>query len=44
MLVYMGKINFITHFFLNILQRKSNLIILGNIGVPGHTPKTIVSI
>ena len=30
------KINFITHFFLKILQRNSKLVILGNLGVPGH--------
>ena len=37
MLVYMGKINFITHFFLKILKTKVNLVILGNIAAPGHT-------
>ena len=40
----MQKINFITHFFLKILQRNSKLVILGNFGMPGHTPKAIVSI
>ena len=40
----MQKINFITHFFLKILQRNSKLIILGNLGMADHTPKTIVSI
>ena len=38
------KINFITHFFLKILQRNSKLVILGNLSMPGHTPKMIVSI
>ena len=31
------KINFVTHFFLKILQRNSKLVILGNLGMPGHT-------
>ena len=44
MLVYMQKINFITHFFLKILQRNSKLVILGNLGIPGYTPNMIVSI
>ena len=44
MLVIMQKINFITHFFLKILQRNSKLVILGNLGMPGHTPKMIVAI
>ena len=44
MLVGMQKINFITHFFLKILQRNSKLVILGNLSMPGHTPKMIVSI
>ena len=30
------KINFITHFFLKILQRNSKLVVLGNLGMPGH--------
>ena len=30
------KINFITHFFLKILQRNNKLVILGNLGMPGH--------
>ena len=38
------KINFITHCFLKILQRNSKLVILGNLGMPGHTLKMIVSI
>ena len=38
------KINTITHFFLKILQRNSKLVILGNLGMSGHTPKMIVSI
>ena len=37
----MQKINFITHF---LLKRNSKLVILGNLGMPGHTPKIIVSI
>ena len=32
-----AKINFITHFFLKILQRNSKLVLLGNLGMPGHT-------
>ena len=40
----MQKINFTTHFFLNILQRNSKLVILGNLGMQGHTPKMMVSI
>ena len=31
------KINFITHFVLNIFQRNSNLAISGNMGRPRHT-------
>ena len=31
------KINFITHFFLKILQRNSKLAIFGNLGMPDHT-------
>ena len=31
------KINCITHFFLNMLYRNSKLVILGNLGMPGHT-------
>ena len=38
------KINFITHFFLKILQRNSKLVIFRNLGMHGHTPKMIVSI
>ena len=37
MLIYMQKINFITHFFLKIVQRNSKLVILGNLDKPGHT-------
>ena len=44
MLVGIQKIDFITHFFLKILQRNSKLVILGNLDMPGHTPKMIVSI
>ena len=36
MFICMQKINFITHFFLNILQRNSNRVILGNLVLPGH--------
>ena len=36
MLIGMQKINFITHFFLQILQRNSKLVILGNLAMPGH--------
>ena len=38
------KINFFTHFFLKIMQRNSKLVILGNLSMPGHAPKMIVSI
>ena len=37
MLICMQKIDFITHFFLKILQRNSKLVILGNLGMSGHT-------
>ena len=30
-------INFITHSFRKILQKNSKLVILGNLGMPGHT-------
>ena len=36
MLICMQTINFITHFLLNILQRNSKLVILGNLGMPGY--------
>ena len=36
MLIGMQKINFISHFFLKILQRNNKLVILGNLGMPGH--------
>ena len=39
MLVCMQKINFIILLFLKILQRNSKLVILGNLGMPGHAPK-----
>ena len=32
----MQKINFITHFFLMILLRNSKLVVLSNLGMPGH--------
>ena len=44
MLVCMQKINFITHFFLKILKRNGKLVILGNLSMPGHTPKMVVSV
>ena len=45
MLICVQKINFITHFFLKILQRNSELAILGNFGHAWqHKPKLIVSI
>ena len=44
MLVGMQKINFMTHFFPKILQRNSKLVILGNLGMPDHAPKMMVSI
>ena len=45
MLICVQKINFITHFFLKILQRNSKLAILGNFGHAWqHKPKLIVSI
>ena len=34
----------ITSFFLNILQRNTKLVILGNLDKPGHTPKVMLSI
>ena len=37
MLICIQKINFITNFFLKILQRTSKLVILGNLGIPGQT-------
>ena len=37
MLIWMQKINFVIRFFLKILQRNSKLVILGNLGMPGHT-------
>ena len=44
MLVCMQKINFIILLFLKILQRNSKLVISGNLGMPGHAPKMMVSI
>ena len=44
MLTCMQKINCITHFLLSMLQRNSRLNILSNLGMPGHTPKRIVSL
>ena len=45
MLIYMRKTNFITHFFFKILQRNSNLVILGKYGhVWPQSPKMIASI
>ena len=40
--ICMQKINYITHFFLKILQRNSTRIVLGNLDIPGYTPKMIV--
>ena len=37
MLICMQKVNFISHFFLKILQRNSKLVILGNLSMPGYT-------
>ena len=36
-LICVQKIYFIPHFFLKILQRNSKLVILGNLGMAGHT-------
>ena len=44
MLMCMQKINSITQFFLKILQRNSKLVILGTLGMPGYTPKMILTI
>ena len=44
MLICVQRVNFITQFFLNILQRNSKLVILGNLGMSGHTPKMIKAI
>ena len=44
MLICVQKINFIAQFFLKILQRNSKLVILGNLGMPGHTSKMIIAI
>ena len=45
MLIYMQKTNLITHFFLNILQRNSTLVILGKYEhVWPQSPKMTVSI
>ena len=37
MLICMQKINFISQFFLKILQRNSKVVILRNLAMPGHT-------
>ena len=37
MLICFQKVNFITHFFLRILQQNSKLVTLGNLGIPGST-------
>ena len=37
MLICKQKINYITHFFINMLQRNIKCVILGNWCVPGHT-------
>ena len=36
MLICMQKTNLINHFLLKILQRNRKLVILGNLGIPGH--------
>ena len=36
-LICMQEINFITHFFLKILQRNSKLVILGNLDMSAQT-------
>ena len=41
MLICMQTINFITHFFLKILQRNSKFVILGNLSMPNHTLNTL---
>ena len=43
MLICVEKINFITHFFLKILERNSKLVILSNLDMT-RQPKVIVSI
>ena len=35
--ICMQKVNFITHFFLKILERNSRPVILGNLSMSGHT-------
>ena len=42
--MHVRKINFITHFFLKILQRNSKLVIFGSLGMHGHAPKMIISV
>ena len=37
MLICKQKFDFITHFFLKILQRNSKLLVTGNLGMPVHT-------
>ena len=37
MLICMQISNFVTHYFLKILQRNSKLVIFGNLSMPGHT-------
>ena len=37
MLICIQKINFVTYFFLKMLQRNNKLVILGNLGMPGNT-------
>ena len=37
MFICMQKINFITQFFIKILQRNSKFVILGDLGMPGNT-------
>ena len=37
MLICIQKINLITHFFFKTLQKNSKHVILGKLGMPGHT-------
>ena len=43
MLIYMQKINFITHFFRKVLQRNNQFVILSDFSMSAYTPKMIVS-
>ena len=37
MFISMQKINLTTHFFLKTLKRNPIIVILGDLGMPGHT-------